>query len=63
MLQLDDTGGRLVISVGLPRSVGITLFYPAWGSINAIESAGGADDTQVKPAEELLQIPQFVLAT
>ncbi|KAK9832155.1 hypothetical protein WJX74_000861 [Apatococcus lobatus] len=27
-------------------SVGITLFYPAWGSINAIESAGGADDTQ-----------------
>lgn len=27
-------------------SVGITLFYPAWGSINAIESSGGADDTQ-----------------
>ncbi|KAK9862222.1 hypothetical protein WJX84_011355 [Apatococcus fuscideae] len=27
-------------------SVGITLLYPAWGSINAIESSGTDDDTQ-----------------
>ena len=29
------------------RSIGVTLLYPAWGSINAIESRGSADDTQV----------------
>ena len=43
------------------RSIGVTLVYPDWGSINAIESRTGADDTQAMLTEVSLAYLQHQL--